>query len=357
MEISVVNNFDQNTANYDSHGLRDDALIEAVQIEASRWGIIPAIVLVGGSYNEGFATATSDYDLVVIHTTNLPPALTSIWVQEKKIEIILYSWDDYIRLAVEANRQSIDGSLYNFLDLRRRLLCSKVILGHKAHLETMDQVDHEAFRVSVFNFHATLAKQSFNDFRGMILISGHVDDQYIRLRNHLERVIDSLLIVLGDYYFRPKWRCARIRRTFNNDERLTHLVDLMCSSLSGRILLSENDGSKIFKHLSFTCILAEYLSWFYDDWQSILELEDIKSLIKPKEQGLYCSIFRLPNRNYSVQSLGSAFMVPPEVAHGIYLAILGFPAPRQEELNAKFYERLVDRGVQVVHYSKRGFSW
>lgn len=315
-----------------------DALLRAVWSQADRLGVKPLVVLLGGSYNEGLSTSTSDYDLILVHDADQAPGgakFATAWIADRKLEILLYTMENYLRLATSCERRSEDGNLFYYLDARRRVLCSKAILGSAIHEQTLAAADTETFARDVLSYHVSLGQKSLADLRGALRDGATSSDVLaIRLRSHLERTVDNLLIVQGDYYFRPKWRCARIARTFHSDARLSPLADGVCAGLSGRNLRGCPDERSWYFETSRQCLLLEFFTWFRGEWD-VLTAEELSCL--GDERWPFFSIGKNRDETYRILTADAAFAVAPEIAHALCLQVFGLPEERREVLAAQLY--------------------
>ncbi|WP_321958460.1 nucleotidyltransferase domain-containing protein [Burkholderia cenocepacia] len=306
-------------------------VLTAILREAARTGLEVQFVLMGGSFSEGLASSASDVDLVVVHGGERKAKNIVLVVAGVKVEAIVFGQQDFSRM-IRMSRQGAAGAAYFWqLDARRRLLFSRPIHGHDAYEAQFKQARLEDFVADLAEFQKSLAIKSFSDVKGAFDDALHEDDLRIRCRIHLEHSVDLLLSSLGDYYFREKYRMARIRRSLKGD-CLALVEDSISALLSGRML--EGSGltslpawsGQVFAYST----LCQYLAAFSDFWPGWMTVGDVERFLKKSTLEFPVGIFRY-GKDVLCISRFSGFKIPMEFANVVGLRLLGFSEDRVVE--------------------------
>ncbi|WGS44611.1 nucleotidyltransferase domain-containing protein [Burkholderia sp. JSH-S8] len=309
----------------------DRNVLTAVLREAERRGLEVRFILMGGSLSEGLASSASDIDLVVVHDGERKSNNIVMIVEGVKVEATVFGQQDFSRI-IGMGRQGAAGAAYFWqLDARRRLLFSRPIHGHDAYEAQFRQARLDDFVADLAEFQKSLAIKSFSDVKGAFDDALHEDDLRIRCRIHLEHSVDLLLSSLGDYYFREKYRMARIRRSLKGD-CLALVEDSISALLSGRMPAGGGSTSlsawsgQVFAYSS----LCQYLAAFSDFWPGWLTVGDVERFLQKPVLESPVGIF-LFDKDVLCQSRRAAFKIPTAFANAMALTLLGFSEVRVAE--------------------------
>ncbi|MBP0714292.1 nucleotidyltransferase domain-containing protein [Burkholderia sola] len=306
------------------------SVLAAVLQKAKQKELEVRFVLMGGSFSEGLASSASDIDLVVVHDGEKKSHNIVMVVEGMKVEAIVLGQQDFLRI-IGMDRQGAAGAAYFWqLDARRRLLFSRPIHGHDVYEAQFKQARLEDFIADLAEFQKSLAIKSFLDVKGAFDDALHEDDLRIRCRIHLEHSVDLLLSSLGDYYFREKYRVARIRRRLKGD-CLALVEDSISALLSGRM---EDSGStsmsawsgRVFAYSN----LCQYLAAFSDFWPGWLTVSDFENFLQKASLEFPIGIFAC-GKDVLCQSRYAAFKIPMAFANAMTLRLLGLSEVRVAE--------------------------
>ncbi|KVM54657.1 hypothetical protein WJ58_16320 [Burkholderia ubonensis] len=291
-------------------------------------------VLVGGSAAEGFAVCTSDIDLVLVHADERPIRTRQFVVDNRRVEVSVYSREEF-RAVVSLTRQGCTGpTFFRQLDSRRRLLFSKPIFGAERYRAEMEGARRQDFMDDLVAFQRTALLKSFSDLGGSLREALHEDDLRIRARGYLECSVDALLTSIGDYYFRDKWRVARVRRGMVGTI-LGPMREPVSSLLSGRPLPGAEYLDTFLEQVFAYSAMCQYLAAFSAFSFEHLLADDIEECMTR------CSALRTPllvvgqGADVLVRSSTSTLQLAPALASALCLSALGLNNARIGELAGK----------------------
>lgn len=321
------------TLKHFTNNFLDEILISALKEVlnyCSSSGITPAFVLLGGSVGEGFANESSDIDFVVIQVGSKDKYTKQFIVSNRRVEITIYTLEEF-RKSITMNSQSHAGpTFFRQLDSRRRLLFSKPIYRSEVYKKEMENAKIQDFVQDLVTFQKAALLRSFTDAVCLEKRSIHEDDLRIRARTYLESSVDVFLTSIGDYYFRDKWRVARVQRSLNTTH-LNFLRNSISSLMSGRALINLNDLEGWLTHTYFYSTACQYLAIFKNLSLSRYSIFDVCQVNSKTFLSAPLVITEQENK-IMVRSRKSTLLLSPDLANAACLSALGVHAAEACEI-------------------------
>ena len=304
--------------------------LSAVLEESRRRGLDINFVLIGGSFAESLAASGSDIDFVIVHGGERASGALALAVAGVRVEATLFTLGEYCRITGMQRQGGAGSSSFWQLVSRRRLLFAKPVYGHAAHGEQLKKSRFQDFLDDLLDFQQSLALKSFSDVKAGLSDSLGEDEIRVRCRIHLEHSVDLLLSARGDYYFREKYRIARLRRSLK-DARIRLLLEPISCLVSGRIMSAKNQSLDEWKGSVYAhAILCQYLAAFSSFWPKFLTAADVGNFLKcPALSRPVCVFWQ--GGKIICQSSSAAFVLSPAIANSVVLSLFGLSADRVAE--------------------------